>query len=366
LGLVNDILDLSKVEAGEMRVRRDRLPLRGIAASAVELVAPQAEGKGLALVEEAECDPGAEFLGDEDRARQIIVNLLSNAVKFTAGDGRVTVRCRVAARPGADAEVRGAGPWVAIEVEDTGIGIPADQVGNVFEPFVQVEGGHTRKVGGTGLGLTISRRLARMMGGDLTLRSEPGRGSCFTLWLPGADAADETADETGAPTEWPARPGEVPGLAELGHLVADRADDLVRELGNRLERDPAVPGARGLDRAQLEDHIATLLLDVGKALITIDEGCGEPLLMQDSESIQFTIAKLHGEQRQRLGWTPAEMRREFEVQKELVDELIAREGPGKSGMDVSVAIGIVHRLLDRAEVITMRALGGEPTGDARE
>jgi PAS domain S-box-containing protein len=365
LGLVNDILDLSKVEAGEMRVRSDRLPLRGIAGAAVELVAPQAEGKGLSLVEEANCDPDAEFVGDEDRARQIVVNLLSNAVKFTPAEGRVTVRCRVDARPGADAEVRGAGPWVAIEVEDTGIGIPADQTGNVFEPFVQVEGGHTRKVGGTGLGLTISRRLARMMGGDLTLRSEPGRGSCFTLWLPAAGVGADVVDEAPAATGWPARAGEVPGLAELGHLLADQADELVRELGNRLERDPVVPGARGLDRAQLEDHIATLLMDVGKALITIDEGCGEPLLMQDSENIQFTIAKLHGEQRRRLGWTGAEMRREFEVQKELVDALIAREGPGKSGVDVRVAIGIVHRLLDRAEAVSMRALGGEPTGDGR-
>jgi signal transduction histidine kinase len=137
------------------------------------------------------------YCGDEDRIRQVMVNLLSNAVKFTEPGGTVTVRCGIAAQ-GAEGQPAGEGAWAYISVEDTGIGIAPDQIGAVFEAFVQAESGWTRTRGGTGLGLTISRQLARLMGGDLVLRSELGTGSQFTLWLPAAPAATERQIETGA------------------------------------------------------------------------------------------------------------------------------------------------------------------------
>jgi PAS domain S-box-containing protein len=192
LGLVNDVLDLAKIEAGEMVVLDEEVGARSVAFEALQMVAAQAEARGIALRDDWQCGERLRFLGDEDRARQIVLNLLSNAVKFTAAGGEVTVRCRAAAEHAAEALLPGgAGPWLAIEVEDSGSGIPADQLERIFEPFVQVEGGMTRRAGGTGLGLTISRRFARLMGGDLTVRSTPGVGSCFTLWLsPVADGLE--------------------------------------------------------------------------------------------------------------------------------------------------------------------------------
>ena len=127
------------------------------------------------------------FIGDEDRVRQIILNLLSNAVKFTESGGTITVRCAALEKTDRESELLGPGAWVTTQVEDTGRGIPEGDLAHIFEPFVQVA--HDRRaprVGGTGLGLTISRRFARLMDGDLTVRSAVGQGSCFTLWLPRA------------------------------------------------------------------------------------------------------------------------------------------------------------------------------------
>ena len=120
--------------------------------------------------------------------RQILVNLLANAVKFAeARDGapaRVTVSAGAATQPAADVQLPGAGPWVYLRVEDTGPGIAEDQIESIFEPFVQVGRRSNNPVGGAGLGLTISRRLARRMGGELSVESTVGVGSAFVLWLP--------------------------------------------------------------------------------------------------------------------------------------------------------------------------------------
>jgi signal transduction histidine kinase len=114
------------------------------------------------------------------------VNLLSNAVKFTPTGGRLTVECGATRRPTVDLEATSDSGWVYFAVEDNGAGIPPAMMERIFQPFVQGEGGYTRTHPGTGLGLTISRRLARLMGGDLTVDSVQGEGSRFTLWLPAA------------------------------------------------------------------------------------------------------------------------------------------------------------------------------------
>jgi len=191
LTLINDVLDLAKIEAGHMDINQKLSPLRHPIEDAVGLLSLDAEQRQLTLVDECKT-ADITYWGDEDRVRQIITNLLSNAVKFTPPGGKITVRCDVTSAP----DVLSAERALAfVEVEDTGIGMTTEDLSLVFRPFVQAEGGHSREHGGTGLGLTISRHLARLMGGELTATSEPGRGSCFTLWLPIEPVARGTPDE---------------------------------------------------------------------------------------------------------------------------------------------------------------------------
>jgi PAS domain S-box-containing protein len=184
LGLVNDVLDLSKIEAGEIETASEEVKATNTVQAALDLVRPLL-GKGqLTVTERCEGKLEAVYVGDEDRVRQILVNLLSNAAKFTEPEGQLAVICGMTDAPDADLQSSHPGPWAYIRVEDTGIGIPEGQIETVFEPFVQADSGLTRKQGGTGLGLPISRRLARLMGGDLVAESRVGQGSTFTLWLP--------------------------------------------------------------------------------------------------------------------------------------------------------------------------------------
>ncbi|CAN5755091.1 hypothetical protein BH23GEM5_BH23GEM5_07390 [soil metagenome] len=347
LGLVNDILDLAKADAEALTMLAEPTPLRGTALSAVSMVEPQAAARGVEVQENSACAADAMYFGYTSMVHQLLINLLSNAVKFTEPGGRVTVCCRTTVTPGPETQLEGRGAWVAVEVEDTGIGIPAEQVDSVFEPFVQVEGGSVLTRGGTGLGLTISRRLARLMGGDLTVRSRLGQGSCFTLWLPAV--TPEIAEPA-----WPSRPSEIPGLSEVGHILVQHADLLVQRLGDRIQADPAIPNAKALDRAQLEDHIGTFLLDMGKSLIALDEGGGEPAMMRDGSEIQRMIAELHGEQRFRVGWTADEVRRETVILWEEIETLIRREAPTRTDADVAGALEILHRLLQQAEQSSLR------------
>jgi signal transduction histidine kinase len=194
LTLIDDILDVAKVEAGHMTVEHAREPVAEVVAEALALVGLQAQAGALTLQDECGASP-AHYMGDRARVRQIVVNLLSNAVKFTPAGGRVTIRCGTTGRPNPDARLAGAGPWTFLAVEDTGIGIPPGQLPRIFQPFVQAEEGHTRTRGGTGLGLTISRQLARLMGGDLTATSSEGTGSRFVLWLPAVTAEAGALDD---------------------------------------------------------------------------------------------------------------------------------------------------------------------------
>ena len=170
LGLIDEVLTFARLEAGRETVRAEAVDVRGAVRSAAELVAPMAAAKGLAL--RVEAPPGPVRLDtDPGKLQQILVNLLSNAVKFTDA-GAVEI---AAEAPDGAAVFR---------VRDTGIGIPPEQLERVFEPFTQVESSPTRRFGGTGLGLSVSRRLARLLGGDLAAESVPGEGSAFTLVLP--------------------------------------------------------------------------------------------------------------------------------------------------------------------------------------
>ena len=170
LGLINEVLNFAKLETGSVDFEIDDVPVALALAAAEGLVSPQAQARGLSLTV-GDCGP-LTARADAEKLRQILVNLLSNAVKFTKPGGRITVSC-------AAADGR-----AVIHVQDTGIGIPADKLSVVFDPFVQVRSDYARPHEGTGLGLAISRDLARAMGGDITVESTPGAGSRFTLTLP--------------------------------------------------------------------------------------------------------------------------------------------------------------------------------------
>ena len=182
LNLINDILDLSKVEAGKLEAERVPTAAHAVAAEVVSTLAGRASEKGLALALEIPAPLPTRITADPARLRQILTNLVGNAIKFTEHGG-VTVVLRLARD--------GAGTRYAVDVRDTGIGIPADRLASVFEPFVQAESSTTRRFGGTGLGLTISRGFARAMGGDIAIASVVGAGTTFSLHLPLAE--DEAA-----------------------------------------------------------------------------------------------------------------------------------------------------------------------------
>ncbi len=175
LALLNDILDLSKIESGRMGLEKIPFDVRIVLQDCVRSFQPRADDAGIDLVCEVASAVPDEVLGDPLRLRQIFANLLSNAIKFTVkGHIRVTLD----ATPVADSEVR-----MRFSVEDTGIGIPAEKLPLIFEKFTQVDGSVSRKFGGTGLGLAITRKLVEMHQGEIGVESEPGKGSTFTVNL---------------------------------------------------------------------------------------------------------------------------------------------------------------------------------------
>jgi GAF domain-containing protein len=174
LELINAVLDLSKIEAGKMELYLEEFDVPRLVQDIVAVIKPLAEKKQNRM--EVVCDPGAGAMhADLTKVRQALFNLLSNACKFTE---RGTVTLAVAR------ERTAAGDWLAFEVRDTGIGMTAEQVSRLFQEFGQADASVARRYGGTGLGLALSRRLCRLMGGDVAVESELGRGSAFTIRLP--------------------------------------------------------------------------------------------------------------------------------------------------------------------------------------
>jgi len=177
LALINDVLDISKIEAAQLKVTRERVAVRPTTDRVIGIVRPLAEAKGIAL--HVDLAPNVDIVSaDQRRVEQVLLNLLNNAVKFTE-QGSVTLSARRTL-----AEGEGAGTCIEFCVSDTGIGIPPDSLSTLFQPFRQIDTGLSRQHEGTGLGLAICRRLTELMGGKITVTSELGRGSIFRFTLP--------------------------------------------------------------------------------------------------------------------------------------------------------------------------------------
>ena len=174
LALINDILDLSKIEAGRMELHLESFALAPLIDGVIKTIEPLAAKNGNQVAVQCDGEIGTMH-ADQMRLRQALLNLMSNANKFTErGTIRIDARYR---------EENG-GDWITLAVTDTGIGMSPEQMGKLFQEFSQASSSTASKYGGTGLGLVISRRFCQMMGGDITVETEVGRGSTFTIRLP--------------------------------------------------------------------------------------------------------------------------------------------------------------------------------------
>ena len=354
LGLVNEVLDLSKVESGTLSVRREAAHPSHVVDGAVSITQPMAEAAGIQL--SATCDPNTPlYEGDTERVKQIVLNLLTNAVKFTQPAGKVVLRCCSATKLRDGARLPHGGSWVCFDVEDNGIGIPQDQIASIFDPFVQVNGGRTRPADGSGLGLTISRRLARLMKGDLTVRSRHQEGSTFTLWLPQASWAKRDA------ARWrqqsPATAAKVHGLSDVGAVLLREVSRISRTFVDRLRAECVAPGADTLPSSQLADHVAAFLADVSTVLIAIEEARGEPSpLVGDSTDLLMYIADRHGAQRDLLGWSQDAVSRDWTILYEETRHALRRaEGMMPEGA-LPEALLVIERLMEQAAERSLQSL----------
>jgi signal transduction histidine kinase/DNA-binding response OmpR family regulator len=254
LALINDILDLSKIEAGKLELHVEPFPLSPLVEDVAKTVEGLAVKNGNRLV--VNCGPAIGTMqADQMRVRQALLNLASNACKFTE-KGTITLDVETREQDGRE--------WVTIAVEDTGIGMTSEQVGKLFQEFSQADASTTRKYGGTGLGLVISRRFCQMMGGDISVESEFGRGSTFTIRLP------KIVGETSVVVPMPAIPARVhkPAASIEAPLVLIVDDDAtVREVvGRFLARSgfAVASAAGGLDALRMVRELrpAAVTLDV--------------------------------------------------------------------------------------------------------
>ena len=264
--LINDILDLAKIEARQMRLSPRCFPPQGLLAGVVDLFRVTLRAKGLVLESQVSADLPAGILADDLRLRQVLVNLIGNALKFTE-EGRIEVRVAPASAIGERFDL-------AISVSDTGIGIDPDRLAQLCQPFVQVDASINRRYGGTGLGLAISRQLIELMGGKLTVESELGRGSRFSFTLP-VTCCDTELEElprgtaleaSPAPADSPQSSGTVEAPTEA--LVETR--DLLTDL-TQLEQQLEANRLEAQQLAQtLQSQLAALGLDAAFAPIMAD------------------------------------------------------------------------------------------------
>ncbi|MBB3992123.1 PAS domain S-box protein [Croceicoccus naphthovorans] len=237
MGLLNDILDMSKIDSGKLVIAPAPVDLRAKIATCVSLLQPVASRDGIALSSDVHSNVPDRLIGDPLRLRQILLNLIGNAVKFTER-GEVAVKARV--RPAGDGS-----EWLSIAVSDTGIGIAPERLQDIFEPFKQADGSIGRRYGGTGLGLAISSQLARLMGGQITADSRLGHGTTFTVRIPliVADAGSQV-ETAGAEASAQLEQTCLPRPSAMPQMAGDPPRVLVAE-DNDINQELVLAMARG-------------------------------------------------------------------------------------------------------------------------
>ncbi len=258
LSVINDILDLSKIEAGQMPVEHVSTNPADVIRDVAESLRAQADAKGLGMSWQVEPDVPAAIITDPTKLRQILFNLLSNAIKFTHR-GTVSVTASV--------EHGDKRKGLAITVTDTGIGLTTDQVSRLFQPFTQADTSTTRRFGGTGLGLHISKSLVTMLGGTIEVQSIPGNGSTFRFSVPAIETATRAANQPlAAPPPHASAPSTTP-LQGAHVLIAEDGEDNRRLISRFLERAGATVlsvenGRKAIDAAVAGREFRLILMDM--------------------------------------------------------------------------------------------------------
>jgi signal transduction histidine kinase len=358
LTLLNDMIDLSKIEAGRLLVIRER----GSAAVAIEsvltIMRPQAVDRGI-MLSAGKVPSGLSYMGDPRRVRQILVNLVSNAVRYTDHGGRVGVRCTLTDEPDPAARLPAEQPcWCRLEIEDTGIGIAPEHLETIFDAFMQAAPLRRSAQGGAGLGLAISRRLARLMGGEITVRSEPSAGSVFTLWLPAPPivVTDERLAGKCAIVDRRGAARRTRGLVVVGEMLLAEVDGIVQRYVERVRTDAGLIEARGSSDTELAGHLATLLADLGQSLEIIEASEGESTeLMRDGSEIQRVIAERHGRLRRQRGWSAVALDRDFDLLRDEVEATLRRSLASREEIPLEQGIAVVRRFLDQARTASQAA-----------
>ena len=315
LNLINDILDLSKIESGTVSIEVGEMPMQHLKQHMERTFRQLASDKGLDFNVDFDPELPETIRTDEKRLQQVVLNLLSNAFKFTS-KGSVTLAVRSATSGWSPSHpvLRNASRAIEIAVTDTGIGIPQEKQKLIFEAFQQADGTTSRKFGGTGLGLSISREIARLLGGELQVRSKPGDGSTFSLYVPLESVAEGGAALPGATARYDNSGAVVPSALPAGFEVNDDRDDLGKSPFVLIVEDDATFASILLDAAHQADlkgvvsvagaGTLTMARKLQPSAITLDLGLADidgfvllDLLKHDPETSHIPIHVISGADR---------------------------------------------------------------------
>ena len=350
LCLINDILDLSKIEAGRMDLNIAPTQAGAILREVIDLLHPQADAKNLALVLDLP-DRDFELETDDQKLRQVLINLAGNAIKFTQ-HGSVTL--------GLEADGAAAGR-VIFRVTDTGIGIPQDKQETVFEAFRQADNSTTREYGGTGLGLTISRSLVKLLGGELTVESAPGRGSTFRVSLPLRAPTTAGDNQALSVREQFAEAQNPPAVGAAGASTLASGTSLPVVLAGAVNCATATGGVTGADNLLGEYRAAmarSMLVKPGSKVLIVDD---------DADARDLISQYVHdlGAQTVLCGEPKMAIRMAMEHRPDLITLDLMM--PGKSGWDVlaelkaetllrEIPVVIVSIVADRKKAVSLGAV----------